>query len=59
MNETNDLQLTNASNSSARVDGPRQTLTVAWAESEFFQVWLKLARTARGETTDNACCARG
>jgi hypothetical protein len=32
--------------------GARRTMEIHWAESEFFQVWLKLARE-RQESTRN------
>jgi hypothetical protein len=37
---------------------PQEPLKVDWAESEFFQVWLKLARGGRAQN-QNPAFARG
>jgi hypothetical protein len=37
---------------------PQEPLKVDWAESEFFQVWLKLARGGRAQD-QNPAFARG
>lgn len=58
MQNTLEQNTTKQSEQSLKAESQRQTLSVAWVESEFFQVWLKLARSARGETQENLCEAR-